>query len=194
MDMEDKTSSLPERQVLVPTNISRYGQSNSEDVAQEGYRANEVPEIPQQAIFSSKKRLFRTKNHLGPFDSERVHLEGDVQNADLKAGEAYATQGGMDGLTRPEGRILAPQRSQSLQAIPRVLLQGSKLEIQGNALRSQYCTPNFHKTHILHSTVSGEGRHLVPSLPGRSAHHSGFQRGVLAETQESNRDPTGPGA
>ena len=186
MDLERETSPMPDEQTLAPTDLSGYGQRCTEAIPQEGHREDQVPQVPQHVILSPQKGLIGTEDHSRPLQTERIHQENIVQNANLETSETHSPYGSLDCLTRSQGRVLAPVGGQSLQTFSGVPIQRTELEVQGNALRAQHSTENIYQADSIHSPMPDKGGYMVPSLLRRSPHHSTFQGGVSNETSQSH--------
>jgi len=87
--------------------------------------------------------------------------------------EGHSPSGRLDGEGGPEGRVLAPSSGKVLQEIPRLLLRGKALQIQGDAVwprRRSLSLRGYDESPGRHSK---SGRYLHPQLP-RRLHRLGF--------------------
>ena len=87
----------------------------------------------------------------------------------------------MDNINRLARRLLACANCSKQETFPRLPLQGNRLAISGNAIRPQHSSTGLYEDYLSCSSGDGPGRHLVPSLPGRS----------LADRTYEGRMPSG---
>ena len=185
MEVEVETSPFSDRESPPSAELARIRQVYSEDAPEESNREDQVPQISEPALQSSKEGFIRKEDHLGPFTSERIHPETDLQDADLKTSQASPSKRGLDCESGFKGRLLAPQHSERLQTLPGLLLQGPELALQSHAIRTMYSSSDIHQAYQVCSATSGEGRHMVPSVSGRSVDHCILERRMLTEATEN---------
>ena len=74
------------------------------------HRGSQDSTLAEQVVHSSEKRLHRRQVNYRPINPERLHKIRDIQNADLTRGQAIIAKRLLDGLNRPQGRLLARTR------------------------------------------------------------------------------------
>ena len=189
MEVEVQASPLPSREIPLSTELSRFRSVHSENAQEESHRKDQVSQISESALHSTKEGLFRQKNHPGPVITERIHHQGFIQNANHTTSQASSSKRGLDCKSGFEGWLLAPQHSEDLQTLPGLPLQRPELALQSHALRTLYSSPNIHQTDQVRGAPAGEGRHMVPPVPRRSTDHCILKRGMSTESPEDCGDP-----
>ena len=175
-------------QTNFPENISwlRHERQKTTQIACD--RKNQNNQSAKPAIRNSEKRLSRGKDHYRPFPSKQVHKVPIIQNVDHDSSSFATAEIFLDSSSRLEGRVLAHKHNPSEKILSRIPLQGSKLALQGYALRSQHRPQNIHKTDCSHSQCNGIKRHLVPTISGRFTDHQFYKRGVHGACRNSSHD------
>ena len=184
------SSNVQSRQHMASTNFGAYGQRPPEVISKKSYREDKVPEVQKLTILSSQKRSDGAKNHSGPIKTERIYNKLNLQNAHLEASETPSPNGSLDGLTRPQGRLLAYRSCQSLQTIPGVQIQRPELEVPSDAVRTEPSTKNIFETDCIYSEMHDQERDLVPSIPRRLIDNCALERGMPSKAPGGHRGST----
>ena len=189
MEMEDLSPSRQHEKILASANIRRHGQSNSENVQDEGYRKDTVYKILQSPILGPQERFDGKQNHPGSIQAKQIYSRANVQDAHPETSETITPTTSVDGSTRFSRRFLSPHGQQSLQTLPGVPLQGSKLEVQSHAIRPEHCPENFYENRELRNTPSSKGRDMVLTISGRPANNCNVEGTVPATVREGTEHP-----
>ena len=171
-----------------PTDLHRHGQGGCENAQEKGHSENPFSQIHQQTVFGSQKGLNREQSNSGPVAVERIHIPKDLQDAHTQTGKTLTTRGSLDGIFGPEGWFLPPDGIKEIQTLPRVPLQRTELEVQGNALRPQHSASSIYEGDVIQCSLSNQSRDMGLTLPGRHSDHSQDKIRMPSESPESSRD------
>ena len=178
------------REQFATTDLHRHGQGDCEIAQEKSDRENTFSQIHKQTIFSPQKGLDREQNYSGPIAAQRVHCNKIIQDAHTKTGETLTPGRSMDGLFGPERRFLPPDGLKEIQTLPRVLLQGSEMEVQGNALWPQHCPTNLYKDNVIQHSLSNQRRDMGFALSRR---HPDYSQDKIRMSSESTEGSTNLG-
>ena len=89
------------------------------------------------------------ETHHRPLHFEHLSSQKDVQNGDSQVNLLPASQGSVDLLHRPHGRLFSYPHSSNLQEVPEDLLRGEGLSVQSSALWHLNSPMALHKGSIL---------------------------------------------
>ena len=173
------------REQFASTYLHRYGQRDCENAQKESDRENPFSQIHKSTVFSPQKGLDREQNHSGPIEIERIYINKFFQDAHTQTGETLTSSGSMDSFFGPERWFLPPDGLKEIQTLPRVLLQGSEMEVQGNALRPQYCPTNLYKDNVIQYSLPNQRRDMGFTLSRRHSDYSQDKIGMSSESTES---------
>ena len=154
-----------------PTDLHRYGQGGYENAQEKDYPKDTFPDIYQSPVFGSQKGLGREQSYSGPIETERIHKDKNVQDAHPQTSETLTPRGSLDGFLGPERRFLPSDGLKEVQALPRVPVQRTELEIPSNALRPQYRAPSY-ECHVIQHPLPIQGRYMGFAISRQHSDHS----------------------
>ena len=186
-----------ERDTPTPRNhrtgvIARNGWYAGEAQEEESHRGSQDSTLAEQVVHSSEKRLHRRQVNYRPINPERLHKIRDIQNADLTRGQAIIAKRLLDGLNRPQGRLLARTRHKKKETILGISLEEQELAVQSYAFRPKRSPTRLHQSHSTRGEGHGRIRNLVPTLSGRSLDNSINRRRMPTKSRSSHKNPRVP--
>ena len=135
-----------------------------------GNRRNRPDTSRPRLLFSN----FRGSESIGRMETsyrserpEPLHSLSVIQDGDHLVRPSSHQEGRLDGINRPQGRLLPCSDAPTIQEIPPILLPKQDLAIPGPSVWTEHGSESFHKNGSTSSCFTSSSRHSFSSLSGR---------------------------
>ena len=190
MEME---TSAPKTQETSPANFSSLGQFSERTQWKKGNRKGKTFEVPIKAFHCSKEGLQQRQTNFGSVTDQQLHPLSFFQDVNTQRSPPPTPSRILDNLDRPAGRLLACAHSAQKASLFGLPLQRGGLSVQMPPLWAQSGPKELYQISGACGSRNGQGRHMVPTIPGRSPNHSSIKGNLHSTNTPGTTDPEATG-
>ena len=171
-----------------PENINSTRQIPKGTSEEESYRKGKTTNVPISALYSPQERLRQMETNSRPLNYQQVHKLPIIQDAVPQRSKTITPSRLLDDINRHDRWLLARPNLSKQETLPRFPLQGHRLAVPSNAFWSKHRSKNFHQVDVTCRSGDGTGRHMVPTISGRSSHCCSYKGEVPSSYSNSLTD------
>ena len=171
-----------------PENINSTRQIPEGTSEEESYRKGKTTNVPISALYSPQERLRQMETNSRPLNYQQVHKLPIIQDAVPQRSKTITPSRLLDDINRHNRWLLTRPNLSKQETLPRFPLQGHRLAVPSNAFWSKHRSKNFHQVDVTCRSGDGTGRHMVPTISGRSSHCCSYKGEVPSSYSNSLTD------